>query len=105
MNIDDLALSIRSNHALKEAGITTVEQLISLDFREVNKIKNIGDKSVSEIVWTCMLLHSEPMKQFLIEWNDVRPDDWQEIREKARRFDEVFEKARRFDEIAKIVTG
>ena len=56
MNINELELTIRASNILNDAGIKTVEQLVSLDWGELNSIKGCGDKSVSEIAWNCVMV-------------------------------------------------
>jgi DNA-directed RNA polymerase subunit alpha len=47
--IDDLNLSVRSYNCLKRSGIQTIQQLTSMTRTEVEKIKNLGKKSLREI--------------------------------------------------------
>ena len=92
MNIEDLELTIRSHNGLMKAGITTIEQLVNLDWKQINNIKNIGQKSVSEICWQCIqLLNGQLMKQRLkydTQW-PPRPADWEDLREKSKKYDEI----------------
>lgn len=48
--IEDLELSVRSYTCLKKAGILTVEQLKRLSADELRRIRNMGRKSVAEIL-------------------------------------------------------
>ncbi len=48
-SIEDMNLSVRSFNCLKRAGIQTVQQLIDKSHSEVEKIKNLGRKSLREI--------------------------------------------------------
>lgn len=48
--IEKLSLSQRSYHALKNAGIHTIGQLLLLDIDDLYSIRNIGTASVDEIV-------------------------------------------------------
>ena len=48
-SIEDMNLSVRSFNCLKRAGIQTVQQLIDKPRSEVEKIKNLGRKSLREI--------------------------------------------------------
>ena len=94
MNIEELYLTMRPENALHEAGITTVEQLINLDWKELNSIKNIGKKSVSEICWECVQLLNGKMIERIMEYEKLRPSkpvNWQEMREKANKFDAISE--------------
>jgi hypothetical protein len=48
--IEILNLSFRSTKALKNRGITTVEELLDLTYQSLHNIKNIGKKSIEEIL-------------------------------------------------------
>lgn len=48
--IQDLDLSIRSFNALKRANYTTVQQLETLTSDDLKNIKNLGEKSINEII-------------------------------------------------------
>ena len=50
MNIEDLDLSVRSYNCLKRAGINTVEELVQKDEEEMMKVRNLGRKSLDEVV-------------------------------------------------------
>ncbi|BDV02613.1 MAG: DNA-directed RNA polymerase subunit alpha [Candidatus Hepatoplasma vulgare] len=50
MNIESLNLSVRSENALKSANIFTVEQLIDRPISKLQEIKNLGEKSKTEII-------------------------------------------------------
>ena len=50
MNIDELELSIRSYNCLKRANINTVEELISHTQEDMMKVRNLGRKSLEEIL-------------------------------------------------------
>jgi len=50
MTIEELDLSVRSYNCLKRAGINTVEDLISKTEEEMMKVRNIGRKSLEEVV-------------------------------------------------------
>jgi len=47
--IEDLDLSVRSYNCLKRKGIQTIQELTSMSRSEVEKIKNLGKKSLREI--------------------------------------------------------
>ena len=49
IDICKLGLSTRSTNALKRAGVITVEQLLKLCDDDINNIKNMGEKSVTEV--------------------------------------------------------
>ena len=50
MTIEELDLSVRSFNCLKRAGINTVEDLISKSEDEMMKVRNLGHKSLEEVV-------------------------------------------------------
>ena len=50
MTIEELDLSVRSFNSLKRAGINTVEDLISKSEDEMMKVRNLGRKSLEEVV-------------------------------------------------------
>ena len=50
MTIDDMDLSVRSYNCLKRANINTVEDLISKTEEEMMKVRNLGRKSLEEVV-------------------------------------------------------
>ena len=50
MNIDELELSVRSYNCLKRANINTVEELISRTQDDMMKVRNLGRKSLDEVV-------------------------------------------------------
>ena len=51
MTIEELDLSVRSFNCLKRAGINTVEDLISKSEEDMMKVRNLGRKSLEEVVW------------------------------------------------------
>ncbi|MDO4458933.1 MAG: DNA-directed RNA polymerase subunit alpha [Clostridia bacterium] len=51
MTIEELDLSVRSFNCLKRAGINTVEDLISKSEEDMMKVRNLGRKSLDEVVW------------------------------------------------------
>ncbi len=50
MNIDELELSVRSFNCLKRAGINTVEELCSKTSEDMMKVRNLGRKSLEEVL-------------------------------------------------------
>ena len=50
MTIEELDLSVRSFNCLKRAGINTVEDLISKTEDEMMKVRNLGRKSLEEVI-------------------------------------------------------
>lgn len=50
MTIEELDLSVRSYNCLKRAGINTIEELIQRNEEEMMKVRNLGKKSLEEVV-------------------------------------------------------
>ena len=50
MTVEDLDLSVRSSNCLRRANINTVEDLVSKSENELKKVRNLGNKSLEEIV-------------------------------------------------------
>jgi DNA-directed RNA polymerase subunit alpha len=50
MNIDELELSVRSYNCLKRAGINTVEELCNRTSEDMMKVRNLGRKSLDEVL-------------------------------------------------------
>ena len=50
MNIDELELSVRSYNCLKRAGINTVEELTNRTPDDMMKVRNLGRKSLEEVL-------------------------------------------------------
>ena len=50
MSIDELELSVRSYNCLKRAGINTVQELINKTPDEMMKVRNLGKKSLEEVL-------------------------------------------------------
>ena len=50
MNIDELELSVRSYNCLKRAGINTVEELCDRTPEDMMKVRNLGRKSLEEVL-------------------------------------------------------
>lgn len=51
MTIEELDLSVRSFNCLKRAGINTVEDLINKSEDEMMKVRNLGRKSLEEVIY------------------------------------------------------
>ena len=51
MTIEELDLSVRSFNCLKRAGINTVEDLLSKSEEDMMKVRNLGRKSLEEVIW------------------------------------------------------
>ena len=62
MTIEDLDLSVRSFNCLKRAGINTVEDLINKSEEDMMKVRNLGKKSLDEVLLKLkeMGLHLRP---------------------------------------------
>ncbi|MCL2575017.1 MAG: DNA-directed RNA polymerase subunit alpha [Defluviitaleaceae bacterium] len=50
MSIEEMDLSVRSYNCLKRAGINTVEDLVSKTEEEMIKVRNLGRKSLEEVL-------------------------------------------------------
>jgi DNA-directed RNA polymerase subunit alpha len=50
MSIEDLDLSVRSYNCLKRAGINTVEDLAHKTEEDMMKVRNLGRKSLEEVL-------------------------------------------------------
>ena len=50
MSIDELELSVRSHNCLKRAGINTVEELCNRTPDDMMKVRNLGRKSLEEVL-------------------------------------------------------
>ena len=51
MTIEELDLSVRSFNCLKRAGINTVADLLNKSEEDMMKVRNLGRKSLEEVVW------------------------------------------------------
>ncbi len=51
MTIEELDLSVRSFNCLKRAGINTVEDLLNKSEEDMMKVRNLGRKSLEEVIW------------------------------------------------------
>ena len=50
MKIEELDFTVRSYNCLKKAGVNTISDLTSMTYVELLKIKNLGRKSLNEII-------------------------------------------------------
>ena len=50
MTIEELDLSVRSFNCLKRAGIDTVEDLVNKTTDDMIKVRNLGKKSLEEVI-------------------------------------------------------
>lgn len=51
MNIEDLDLSVRSYNCLKRASVNTVEDLVNKTEEDMMKVRNLGRKSLEEVIF------------------------------------------------------
>ena len=51
MTIEELDLSVRSFNCLKRAGINTVADLLNKSEEDMMKVRNLGRKSLEEVIW------------------------------------------------------
>ena len=49
-SIEELELSVRSFNCLKRAGISTVEDLTNRSENDMMKVRNLGKKSLDEVI-------------------------------------------------------
>jgi len=61
LTLDDLGLTTRVLHNLKEEGIESVESLLALSEKELKRVPGIGDRSLQEIK-DCLAQHGLAMK-------------------------------------------
>ena len=64
MSIDELELSVRSYNCLKRAGINTVADLVSKSEAEMMRVRNLGRKSLEEVVGKITSLGLEFSKEY-----------------------------------------
>jgi DNA-directed RNA polymerase subunit alpha len=50
MTIEELDLTVRSYNCLKRAGINTVDELVQRTEEEMMKVRNLGRKSLEEVI-------------------------------------------------------
>ncbi len=67
MSIDELELSVRSYNCLKRAGINTVEELTNKTPEDMMKVRNLGRKSLEEVLAKLKELNSgtEPRRRII----------------------------------------
>lgn len=51
MTLEEMELSVRSYNCLKRAGINTVEDLTQYKFEDMAKVRNLGKKSLDEVIY------------------------------------------------------
>jgi len=51
MTIEEMDLSVRSFNCLKRAGISTVQDLINKTEDDMMKVRNLGRKSLEEVIY------------------------------------------------------
>lgn len=54
--IDELELSVRAHNCLRRAGITSVAELIKMSEEELKKVRNLGPKSLREVMKTIEII-------------------------------------------------
>lgn len=62
-SIDEMELSTRTHNCLKRAGITTVGQILEMDDKDLLAIRNLGEKSLTEIHDSLVAHHFLPQVQ------------------------------------------
>ena len=62
--IEELDLSVRSFNCLKRAGINTVADLVSKSEAEMMRVRNLGKKSLEEVVNKIQTLGLEFSKEY-----------------------------------------
>jgi DNA-directed RNA polymerase subunit alpha len=62
LTLDDLGLTTRVLHNLKEEGIESVESLLALSEKELKRVPGIGERSLQEIK-DCLAQHGLAMKE------------------------------------------
>ena len=62
MKIEELDFTVRSYNCLKKAGVNTIGDLGKMTYAELLKIKNLGRKSLNEII--------DKMKELGFDLND-----------------------------------
>ena len=55
-HIDELELSVRAHNCLNRAGIKAVSDLIKMEEEDLRKVRNLGPKSLAEILKTIEVL-------------------------------------------------
>ena len=50
LSIDTIGLSVRSTNALHRAGVHTVGEMLNYSEETLSKIRNLGKKSIEEII-------------------------------------------------------
>ena len=63
MTIEELDLSVRAFNCLKRAGINTVEDLTNRSEEDMIKVRNLGKKSLEEVIQKLQSLGFELKKE------------------------------------------
>jgi DNA-directed RNA polymerase subunit alpha len=63
MTIEELDMSVRAFNCLKRAGIHTVEDLINRSEEDMIKVRNLGKKSLEEVIQKLQSLGFELKKE------------------------------------------
>ena len=71
MHINELELSVRAHHALKNAGIETVEQLAKFDWRKFAEQNGAGVKTIAELAAHAVRLASGEILREAKKWDET----------------------------------
>ena len=52
MPVDALELSTRTNNCLRRANIATIGQVLTMGYRKLKSVRNLGEKSLEEVITT-----------------------------------------------------
>ena len=93
MDIGHLELTKRSEHALRSAGLHTLEQVLELSHKQLASVHNLGKKSFDEVVWALVqALRGDVFrraKEFEVRFPGARTLKIRELIEKSRKYDEI----------------
>ena len=80
MKIEDMDFSVRSYNCLKRANIHTVEDLISKSEDEMLKVRNLGKKSLDEVIAKLesygLSLEKRRIKKCRVNWARPQSREW-----------------------------
>lgn len=86
MHIDELEFSVRTYNVLKRAGISSVGDLLELSKNELESIRNLGRKSLEEIMTEVEFLRDVINSQTKEEYIEQRRNRIRERRQASRNF-------------------
>lgn len=98
MKTETLNITIRTNNVLRDAGITTVEELVRLNWDDLNALHGMGGKGAAEVAWACVQVLGGQMAERIAQFDARWPTGSSELVQ-------LYEKAVKFDRIRKIVGG